>query len=82
MDGVTSIHSTDGNLDNMSEIMSVAMTDDKESTVGTIGPAAIPNPEIEHVREVIVKMKETLGTLGVSSLYRVYEISPDRSSIH
>ncbi|CAE6531087.1 unnamed protein product [Rhizoctonia solani] len=66
MDGVTSIHSTDGNLDNMSEIMSVAMTDDKESTVGTIGPAAIPNPEIEHVREVIVKMKETLGALGIN----------------
>ncbi|GAB1526654.1 hypothetical protein RhiTH_009826 [Rhizoctonia solani] len=64
MDSVASIHSTEGNLDNMSEIMSVAMTDDKESTVGTIGPAAIPNPEIEHVREVIVKMKETLGTLG------------------
>ncbi|ELU36656.1 hypothetical protein AG1IA_09315 [Rhizoctonia solani AG-1 IA] len=61
MDSVASIHSTEGNLDNMSEIMSVAMTDDKESTVGTIGPAAIPNPEIEHVREVIVKMKETLA---------------------
>lgn len=65
-DNVTSIHSTDGNNDNMSEILSVSLTDDKESTVGTIAPAAVPNPEIERVREVLATMKQTLSGLGVS----------------
>ncbi|KAB5589556.1 hypothetical protein CTheo_6999 [Ceratobasidium theobromae] len=65
-DNLTSINSTDGNNDNMSEIMSVSISDDRESTVGTIAPAAVPNPEIEHVREVMAKMKETLNSLGIS----------------
>lgn len=62
LDNVTATN--DAINDSMSEVMSVAMTDDRESTVGTIAPS-VPNPEVEHVREVLATMKQTLASLGV-----------------
>lgn len=66
LDNATAAHSNDAINDSMSEVMSVAMTDDRESTVGTVTPS-IPNPEVEHVREVLATMKQTLASLGVCS---------------
>ncbi|KAF8601610.1 hypothetical protein BDV93DRAFT_524569 [Ceratobasidium sp. AG-I] len=63
LDNVTATN--DAINDSMSEVMSVAMTDDRESTVGTVAPS-VPNPEVEHVREVLATMKQTLASLGMN----------------
>ncbi|KAG8694162.1 hypothetical protein FRC09_010027, partial [Ceratobasidium sp. 395] len=63
LDNVTSAHTADAINDSMSEVMSVAMTDDRESTIGTVAPAVL-NPEAERVRAVLATMQQTLGQLG------------------
>ncbi|KAG8708119.1 hypothetical protein FRC08_000105 [Ceratobasidium sp. 394] len=65
LDNVTSAHTADAINDSMSEVMSVAMTDDRDSTIGTIAPAVL-NPEAERVRAVLATMQQTLGQLGIN----------------